>query len=66
MTYSYIHKVINAEAFPKAPALYSTDKMKNRGLGKYSYKDEYRKEGETFLKELLQKYFPNSKIIYFS
>lgn len=66
MTYSYIHKVINAEAFPKAPALYSTDKMKNRGLGKYSYKDEYRKEGETFLKELLQKYFPNNKIIYFS
>lgn len=66
MTYSYIHKAINTEAFPKALDLYDTEKMRNRGLGKYAYKQEYREEGEKYLKELLQRYFPKNKIIYFS
>lgn len=66
MTYSYIHKAINTEAFPKAIDLYDSQKMKNRGLGKYAYKQEFRKEGEIFLRSLLFKYFPNNKIIYFS
>lgn len=66
MTYSYVHKAINTEAFPNALDLYDGDKMKNRGLGKYTYKDELRHEGEIYLKSLLEKYFPKNKIIYFS
>lgn len=66
MTYSYIHRAINEEAFPKAPSLYQPEKMKHRGLGKYTYKEEYRKEGEAYLRNLIQTYFPKSKIIYFS
>ena len=66
MTYSYIHKAINTEAFPNAINLYDSEKMKNRGLGKYAYKQEYREEGEKYLKDLLTIYFPKNKIIYFS
>ena len=66
MTYSYIHKAINTEAFPNAIDLYDNEKMKNRGLGKYAYKQEFRDEGEKYLKELLTRYFPKNKIIYFS
>ena len=66
MTYSYIHKAINTEAFPKAPDLYDSKKMKNRGLGKYAYKQDYREDGEKYLMELLSRYFPKNKIMYFS
>lgn len=66
MTYSYIHKAINSQAFPKAINLYDSEKMKNRGLGKYAYKQEYRYEGEKYLMELFKIYFPKNKIIYFS
>ena len=66
MTYSYIHRAINTEAFPKALDLYDNEKMKNRGLGKYAYKQNYREEGEKYLKDLLERYFPKNKIIYFS
>jgi len=66
MTYSYIHKAINTEAFPQTMDLYDKEKMKNRGLGKYTYKEEYRLEGEEYLKGLLAKHFPKNKILYFS
>lgn len=66
MTYSFIHRAINTEAFPKSIDLYDIEKMKNRGLGKYSYKQEYRTEAEEYLIELFKKYFPQNKIIYFS
>ena len=66
MTYSFIHRAINTEAFPKAIDLYDDEKMKNRGLGKYSYKQSYREDGEKYLKDLLSRYFPKNKIIYFS
>ncbi len=64
MTYSYIHTKINEEAFPNAINLYNKELMKVRGRGKYMYKDELRKEGEIFLKEQMNKYFPNNKIEY--
>ena len=66
MTYSFIHRAINSEAFPKSIDLYDEEKMKNRGLGKYSYKQSYREVGEKYLRELLSRYFPKNKIIYFS
>ncbi len=64
MTYSYVHTKINEEAFPNAINLYSKEIMTGRGKGKYAYKQETRKEAETFLREQMQKYFPNNKIEY--
>jgi len=66
MTYSYIHSKINEEAFPNAINLYNKENMTVRGKGKYAYKQEVRREAEQYLKGLFQKYFPNSKIVYFS
>lgn len=64
MTYSYVHRMINAEAFPNAIKLYSQEQMTGRGRGKYMYRDYIRKEGEAFFREKLSKYFPNNEIIY--
>ena len=66
MTYSYIHRKINEEAFPNAINLYDEKLMTGRGKGKYTYKQEGRKKGEKFIKELLDKYFPENRIVYFS
>lgn len=64
MTYSYVHRMINQEAFPNAIQLYNADLMTGRGRGKYMYKKYVKEEGEKFLREKLVEYFPNNKIIY--
>ena len=64
MTYSFVHTKINEEAFPNAINLYSKEMMTGRGRGKYMYKSDIRKDGEIFLREQMQKYFPNNKIEY--
>ena len=64
MTYSYVHKMINQEAFPNAIKLFDQEKMTGRGKGKYAYKEQIRKEGEQFFREKMQKYFPNNSIEY--
>ena len=66
MTYSFIHRKINEEAFPNSMDLYNKELMTGRGKGKYTYKQEMRKEGEENIGNLLKKYFPENKIIYFS
>ena len=66
MTYSYIHRKINEEAFPSAIDLYNPELMTGRGKGKYTYKQEQRKIGEEFIQGLLEKYFPENRIVYFS
>ena len=66
MTYSYIHKAINTEAFPNAIDLYNKDIMTVRGKGRYTYNQTSRQEGEEFFRGLMKKYFKNNKIIYFS
>lgn len=66
MTYSYIHRKINEEAFPNSIDLYSKELMTGRGKGKYTYRQEMRKIGEEYIGDLLEKYFPDNKIIYFS
>ncbi len=66
MTYSFIHRKINEEAFPNATNLYNADIMTGRGKGKYTYKQEQRIKGEEYIKNWLNEYFPNNKIIYFS
>ncbi len=66
MTYSYIHKMINDEAFPNAIDLYNKELMKVRGRGKYTYNQFVREEGEIFFRDMMKIYFPNNKIVYFS
>lgn len=64
MTYSYVHRMINQEAFPNAINLYNPEIMTGRGKGKYMYKNFIRQEGEKFFRENLKEYFPNNEIIY--
>ena len=64
MTYSFVHTKINQEAFPKAIDLYDKEIMTGRGKGKYMYKNEARKEGEQYLREVMKKYFPDNPIMY--
>ena len=64
MTYSYVHTKINEEAFPNAINLYNKEIMTGRGRGKYMYKNDIRKDGEVFLREQMNKYFPNNSIAY--
>lgn len=65
MTYSYVQRAINSEAFPFAPELYNKEYMIGRGRGKYWYRQNIRDEGEVFLREEIQKRFPDNKIVYF-
>lgn len=55
MTYSFVHRAINAEAFPNAVQLYSQDKMTGRGMGKYCYRNSVRDEAEVFIKEAIER-----------
>lgn len=64
MTYSYVHKMINNEAFPNAIKIYDEEKMTGRGKGKYMYKEKIREEGKKFFEEKMKKYFPNNEIKY--
>lgn len=64
MTYSYIHRAINHDAFPNAIDLFDADKMKVRGYGKYAYNELFRKEAEDFFFDKMKKYFPNNEIKY--
>jgi spore photoproduct lyase len=64
MTYSFVHRKINEEAFPDAVNLYDEKLMTGRGMGKYSYKQELRSDGDIFLRAEIQKRFPNVEIVY--
>lgn len=64
MTYSFVHTKINEEAFPNAISLYNKEQMTGRGKGKYWYKSDLREEGEKYLREQMEKYFPKNEIKY--
>lgn len=64
MTYSFIHKAINTEAFPGAVNLYDKEKMTGRGRGKYWYRQELRSEGEDFFRREIGKRFGEGRIYY--
>jgi spore photoproduct lyase len=66
MTYSYIHRAINKEAFPNAADLYDPVSMTGRGRGKYRYKDDIRNEAEAFLREQLALKLKEIPILYIS
>lgn len=64
MTYSYVHKAINEEAFPNAIKLYNSELMTMRGRGMYMYKMDLKEDAKDFFKTELEKYFPDNKILY--
>lgn len=64
MTYSYVHRMINKEAFPSAVELYDNELMTGRGRGKYCYKQSIRDDGESFLREEISRHLPDAKIKY--
>ena len=66
MTYSYVHRMINQEAFPKQTNLYNQEIMTGRGKGKYTYNKDVRREAEIFLRNLMRKYFPYNEIKIYS
>lgn len=66
MTYSYVHRMINNEAFPKAVELYDKNLMTGRGRGKYCYSEPVRNKGEQIIIDLLEKYFPANDLMYIS
>lgn len=66
MTYSYVHKAINSEAFPGAVKLYDERLMTGRGKGKYCYRNAARDEAEVFLRSRLELRLGSMKIAYIS
>ena len=64
MTYSYIHRKINSEAFPNALELYNQEIMTGRGRGKYCYNQQVHTDGERFLREEIEKRFGRKSIAY--
>ncbi|WP_343209383.1 SPL family radical SAM protein [Anaerolentibacter hominis] len=66
MTYSYVHRAINSEAFPKAPDLYDSQLMTGRGRGRYCYRPEVRTEAEAFLRSEVKRILGDVTILYVS
>ena len=64
MTYSYIHRAINTEAFSKGSDLFDPERMTGRGRGRYCYRPEVRAEAEEFLRREIEKRFGPSSILY--
>lgn len=64
MTYSFVHRAINADAFPSIPSLYDPELMKASGRGKYFYRDEFRASGGDYLRGLVERSFPGATIAY--
>lgn len=66
MTYSYIHRAINSEAFPNTPDLYDKDNMTGRGRGRYCYRQDIRTEAELFLRNEVKRILGDVNILYIS
>lgn len=64
MTYSYVHRMINKDAFPAAIDLYDPVLMTVRGQGRYMYRNELKREGDAFFREQLSEHFPQNTICY--
>lgn len=64
MTYSFVHRAINSQAFPNSPELFDQTKMVGRGRGKYSYRPNIRSLGEEFIKKELEQKLGDAEIAY--
>ena len=66
MTYSFVHRAINGEAFPMAPDLYDKELMTGRGRGRYCYRPGAREEAEAFLRGGIRRILGDVEILYVS
>lgn len=66
MTYSFVHRKINEEAFPAAADLYDASKMTGRGMGKYCYRPDVRREAEEWFTNAIHEKLKGMKILYIS
>ncbi len=64
MTYSYVNRVININAFPKAIDLFNSNLMVGKGRGKYGYKLSIKESAGEFLRKEITKRFKKAKIAY--
>jgi len=64
MTYGYAHRQINPAAFPNAVDLFSPEKMRPRGRGKYMYKKAVAEAAGETVRGLVKKYLPKAHIVY--
>lgn len=64
MTYSYVHRAINAEAFPEAADLYDPVRMTGRGMGRYCYRPSARTGAEGYLRKEIERRFGPGSVFY--
>ena len=64
MTYGLPNFYINTESMPKAVTLLDKDKMRPKGPGKYTYRNEYRNSAEKIIIGYIEKYLPEATISY--
>lgn len=64
MTYSYVHRMINNDAFPNAVELYDKEMMTGRGRGRYCYRQTAKHDAEPLLRAWIEEYLPEAKIEY--
>lgn len=64
MTYSFVHRKINEEAFPNGQQLYDPELMTGRGRGKYCYRPAIREEGEAFLRKTISEKLGKMPVLY--
>lgn len=66
MTYSFVHRAINSEAFPNALELYDSTLMTGRGRGRYCYRTEQRDEADRYLRDEIKRILGDVNILYVS
>ena len=64
MTYGLPNFYINTESMPKAVNLLDKGKMRPKGPGKYTYRNEYRNPAEKIIRGYIEKYLPEATISY--
>jgi len=64
MTYGLPNFYINTESMPKAVNLLDKDKMRPKGPGKYTYRNEYRNPAEETIRGYIASYLPEAVISY--
>lgn len=64
MTYGLNNLYINTESMPKAVNLLDKSKMRPKGPGKYTYRNEYRNPAEEVIKGYIEKFLPEATIDY--
>lgn len=64
MTYGTVNYFVNTESMPNAINLLERSKMRPKGPGKYTYRNEYRQQATEFILEMVERYLPESKISY--